>query len=122
MTQAAAKLSQRSPQEVFQHHVEALGGEDVDGILMDYAETSRVITPDGVSQGKEAIRKVFDELIATVPKAKWSVKTTFSENILFLLWTADSDPASVSDGVDTFLFKDGMIEVQTVRYTAVPKK
>lgn len=121
MTQAAAKLSQRTPQEVFQHHVEALGGEDVDGILMDYTETSRVITPDGVSQGKDAIRKLFNGLIATVPKAQWTVKTTFSDNILFLLWTADSARASISDGVDTFIFKDGMIEVQTVRFTPVTK-
>ena len=122
MTQAAPKLSQRTPEEVFGHHVQALGAEDINGILMDYAETSRVIMPSGVSQGKAAISKVFTDLISTVPKAQWNIKTTFVDNILFLEWTADSAPASVSDGVDTFIFKDGMIEVQTIRYTAVPKK
>jgi hypothetical protein len=122
MTQAAPKLSQRTPQQVFEHHVQALGAEDVNGILMDYADSALVITPEGVSRGQDAIRKVFTDLIATVPKAKWGVKTTFVDNILFLEWTADSAPASVSDGVDTFLFKDGMIVLQTIRYTPVPKK
>ena len=122
MTQAAPKLSQRTPQQVFEHHVQALGAEDVDGILLDYTDTARVITPSGIAQGKEAIRQVFNDLIATVPKAKWSVETTFSGNILFLEWTASSAPASIADGVDTFIFKDGMIEVQTIRFTAVPKK
>ncbi len=121
MTQAATSLSQRTPEQVFEHHVQALGAEDVDGILQDYPETARVITPSGVAQGKAAIRKIFEDLIATLPKAQWSVKTIFSDNILYLLWTADAAPASVSDGVDTFIFKDGMIEVQTVRFTAIPK-
>jgi len=41
--------------------------------------------------------------------------------LLFLEWTADSTRASVSDGVDTFIFKDGLIQYQTVRCTIVPK-
>ncbi len=122
MTQAASKLSQRTPQQVFEHHVQTLGAEDVDGILLDYTDTARVVMPAGVAQGKDAIRKVFTDLIAAVPKAKWDVKMTFTGDILFLEWTADSARASVSDGVDTFIFKNGMIEVQTVRYTVVPKK
>ncbi len=122
MTQAASKLSQRTPQEVFEHHVQALGAEDLEGILLDYPETARVITPAGVAQGKDAIREVFTRLIHDVPKAKWELKTTFTGDILFLEWTADSAQANIPDGVDTFIFKDGMIAVQTIRYTAVPKK
>ncbi len=122
MTQAAPKLSQRTPQQVFEHHVQALGAEDVAATVMDYAETARVITPSGITQGKDAIGKLFAGLFRTLPKAKWGVKTTYVDNILFLEWTADSALASVTDGVDTFIFKDGMIETQTVRFTPVPKK
>ena len=121
MTQAASNISQRTPQEVFQHHVQALGAEDVEGILLDYGETSRVISPAGVMQGKDAIRAFFTELVRTVPKAQWTVKTTFVENVLFLEWTADSDRARISDGVDTFIFQNVLIQFQTVRFTAVPK-
>lgn len=121
MTQAASNIAQRTPEEVFQHHVQALGAEDVEAILLDYGETSRVISPAGVMQGKDAIRNFFTELVRTVPKAQWTVKTTFVENVLFLEWTADSNRASISDGVDTFIFQNGLIQVQTVRFTAVPK-
>ena len=36
MTQS--DLSKRTPEEVFTHHVQALGAEDLDGILMDYTD------------------------------------------------------------------------------------
>lgn len=121
MAHTASDISQRTPEQVFNHHVQALGAEDVAATVMDYAETARVITPVGVAQGKDAIGKLFADLFQTLPKARWNVKTTFVDNILFLEWTADSDKASVSDGVDTFIFKDGLIETQTVRFTAVPK-
>ena len=41
----------RTPQEVFAHHVEALGGGDLDGIVADYAEDAVVISPAGVLRG-----------------------------------------------------------------------
>jgi hypothetical protein len=119
MTQA--DFSKRTPQEVFGHHAETLIAEDVDGILMDYTDTSYLISPAGVLRGKNAIRGFFTDLLQALPQAQWDVKTTHVEDILFLEWTADSKPASVSDGVDTFIFKDGMIHIQTVRATIVPK-
>ena len=120
MTQS--DLSKRTPEEVFTHHVQALGAEDLDGNLMDYTESSYLVNPSGVLHGKSAIRGFFNDLINAVPQAKWNVKTTYVEDILFLEWTADSKVASISDGVDTFIFKDGMIHIQTVRDTIVPKK
>lgn len=122
MTQPAISLSQRTPQEVFAHHVETLGAEDLDGILMDYGETSAIITPEGVTRGTAAIRELFAGLLQALPKAQWNVKTTVADNVLLLEWTADSDRASVSDGVDTFIFKDGLIQYQTARLTLVPKR
>ncbi len=120
MTQS--DLSKRTPEEVFAHHVQTLGAEDLDGILMDYTESSYLVNPSGVLHGKSAIRGFFADLINAVPQAKWDVKTIYVEDILFLEWTADSKVASISDGVDTFIFKDGMIHIQTVRDTVVPKK
>lgn len=121
MTQAASNVSQRTPQEIFQHHAQALGAEDVAATLLDYAETARIVTPSGVIQGKDAIGKFFADTFRTLPKAKWGVKTTYVDNILFLEWTADSDRASISDGVDTFIFQDGLIQIQTARFTVVTK-
>jgi hypothetical protein len=120
MTQTS-DLSRRTAEEIFSHHAQALGSEDLEATILDYTEDSVLITPDGVMRGKAAIRDFFNSLFQSLPKAQWSVKTLFVDNILFLQWTADSTRASVSDGVDTFIFKDGMILIQTVRSTIVPK-
>ena len=120
MTQS--DLSKRTPEETFGHHAQTLMAEDLDGILADYTDTSIVVSPAGVMRGKSAIRSFFSDLLTALPQASWDVKTTYVEDILFLEWTADSKAASVSDGVDTFIFKDGMIHIQTVRATIVPKR
>ena len=112
----------RTPQQIFQHHAEALGAEDLDGIVTDYSDDAFFMTPAGVLRGKAGIRQAFTKLLADVPKAKWELKTQLYENdILLLEWTADSAKTKVDDGIDTFVFKDGFIRAQTVRYTLQKK-
>ena len=108
----------RSPQEIFQHHAEALGAGDLDGIVEDYTDDAVFITPAGVRSGKDGIREAFTQLLADLPNADWALKTQIYEgDVLFLEWTADSAKTRVEDGIDTFVFRDGSIQVQTVRYT-----
>ena len=113
----------RSPQEVFQHHAQVLGAEDLDGIVSDYTEDAIFITPDGgVLRGKEGVRQAFTKLLSDVPQATWDLPTQiYEEDILLLEWSADSEKTKVEDGIDTFVFKDGLIRVQTVRYTLQTK-
>lgn len=112
----------RTPQEVFQHHAEVLIAGDLDGIVSDYADDALFITPDGVKHGKDGVREGFVKLLSDVPQADWDVPTQiFEDDVLFIEWKAESEHARVEDGIDTFVFRDGMIRVQTVRYTAVPK-
>jgi len=115
-------MATRTPQQVFQHHAEALGAGDLDGIVSDYSEDAVFITPAGIKRGRKGVREGFIKLLADVPKAKWNLKTQLYEgDILFLEWTADSQATRVDDGIDTFVFKDGLIRVQTVRYTLKKK-
>jgi hypothetical protein len=108
----------RTPQEVFQHHVEALGGGDLDGIVADYADDAVIIMPGGARHGMDEVRAVFTQLLADVPSAAWELKTQiFEDDVLFLEWTADAAQTCVDDGIDTFVFRDGMIRLQTIRYT-----
>ena len=101
----------RSPQEVFQHHAEALGAGDLDGIVEDYSDDAVFITPDG-------IREAFTKLLADVPNADWALPTQiYDGDVLFLEWTATAAATKVEDGIDTFIFRDGQIRLQTVRYT-----
>jgi len=112
----------RTPQQIFQHHGEALGAEDLDAIVADYSDDAFFITPEGVLRGKAGIREAFTKLISDVPKAKWNLKTQiYEKDILLIEWEADSAKTKVVDGIDTFVFKDGYIRVQTARYTLQKK-
>jgi hypothetical protein len=115
-------MAARTPQQIFQHHAEALGGENLEGIVADYSDDAFFMTPAGVLRGKSGIRQAFTKLLADVPKAKWNLKTQlYEKDILLLEWTAESAKTKIDDGIDTFVFKDGFIRVQTVRYTLQKK-
>jgi uncharacterized protein (TIGR02246 family) len=108
----------RTPGEVFQHHAQALGAGDLDEIVADYADDAVFITPAGVRRGKDGIRAAFTQLLSDVPNASWDLKTQiYEDDIPFLEWAADAAMTRVEDGIDTFVFRDGLIRVQTVRYT-----
>ena len=108
----------RTPEEVFQHHAEALGAGDLEEIVADYSDDAFFISPSGVLRGKDGIRAAFTKLLADVPNAAWDLKTQIYEaDVLFLEWAADAAATRVEDGIDTFVFRDGLIRVQTVRYT-----
>ncbi len=108
----------RTPGEVFQHHAQALGAGDLEEIVADYADDAVVISPAGVKRGQDGVRETFTQLLADVPDAAWELKTQIYEgDVLFLEWAADTAATRVEDGIDTFVFRDGSIRVQTLRYT-----
>jgi hypothetical protein len=64
------------------------------------------------------VRQGFTKLLGDLPDAAWDVPTqVFEGDILFIEWSAVSEKARVDDGVDTFVFSDDGIRVQTVRCT-----
>jgi ketosteroid isomerase-like protein len=110
----------RTPQEVFQHHAEVLIGGDIDGIVSDYSDDAVFITPAGTLHGKDGVRQGFEKLLADLPNAEWAVPTQiFEGDVLFIEWSAKAANSRVEDGIDTFVFRDGEITVQTVRYTLI---
>ncbi|HEX8860035.1 MAG TPA: nuclear transport factor 2 family protein [Actinomycetes bacterium] len=114
-------MATRSPEEVFAHHAQALGAEDLDGIVADYSDDALFITPSGVLRGKEGVRQGFVKLLGDVPQATWELKTTvYADDILLLEWSAEGGGNRIEDAVDTFVFRDGQIRVQTVRYVVQP--
>ena len=111
----------RTPQEIFEHHATVLIAGDIDGIVADYADDALFITPDRVLRGKAGVREAFTTLLGDLPDAAWEVPTQiFEDDILFIEWSAAAEKSRVRDGVDTFVFRDGLIRVQTVRYTLEP--
>lgn len=112
----------RTPEEVFAHHAQALGAGDLDEIVADYADDAVFISPSGTLRGLDGVRAAFTKLLGDVPDADWKLKTQiFEGDVLFLEWAAESETTRVEDGIDTFVFGDGLIQTQTVRYTVQTK-
>jgi ketosteroid isomerase-like protein len=108
----------RTPQEVFQHHAEVLIAGDIDGLVEDYSDDAIFITPAGTLHGKDGVRQAFEKLLTDLPSADWDVPTQiFEGDVLFIEWNAKAESTYAEDGIDTFVFRDGLIRVQTVRYT-----
>lgn len=111
----------RTPQQTFAHHGEVLMAEDLDGIVSDYSDDAIFITPDAIRRGKAGVREGFVKLLSDLPGASWDLPVQqFADDVLYLEWRAESANV-VGDGIDTFVFSDGLIRVQTVRYTLTPK-
>ncbi|HEV7824040.1 MAG TPA: nuclear transport factor 2 family protein [Mycobacteriales bacterium] len=111
----------RSPQEIFAHHGRALGEEDLDALLADYAEDAVLLLASGARRGHGELRQFFTDMLAELPHATWDLKTTvFEGDALYVEWSAASGGKRVDDGVDTFVFADGLIRLQTAHLTVQP--
>jgi hypothetical protein len=68
-------------------------------------------------------RQAFTQLLSELPQATWDIKTTiYEDDVMLLEWGAEGGGNRVEDGIDTFVFRDGLIRVQTVRYTLQPAR
>jgi uncharacterized protein (TIGR02246 family) len=113
--------SARTPQEIYASHGQALVAEDLDRLVANFAEDAVQISPAGVRRGRDAIREGFIQLFKDLPQANWKMRTTlFGGDVLFLEWSATSGTNRAEHGVDTFAFRDGLIQAQTVRYALTP--
>lgn len=113
-------MATRTPEEIFAHHGQALGAENLEDIVADYADDAILVVQKQVYRGKEGARQVFTQLLGDVPQAEWQLATVFADDVLYLEWRATGGGRKVEDGIDTFIFRDGMIRVQTVVYTVGP--
>jgi predicted SnoaL-like aldol condensation-catalyzing enzyme len=90
----------------------------LDAIVSDFAEEAVILSATGVVRGREEVRKAFARLLDDLPQAAWDLKTTlFEGDVLYLEWAATAEGHRVDDGVDTFIFDDGLIRLQTIHYT-----
>jgi len=110
----------RTPQQIFDHHGAAMDARNLDAIVEDYTDHSVIITAERVYRGRREIRAFFGALLDALPQAEWAVPVAiFEGNVLYIEWTVTSREHNVLDGVDTFVFSDGMIALQTARASLV---
>ena len=113
-------MATRTAEEIFAHHGQALGAGRLDDIIDDYGDDSILIVNDEVFRGRDGARVVFTRLLEDVPESEWDLDAVFADDVLYLEWKARSADRQVDDGIDTFIFDNNRIRVQTIKYSVHP--
>ncbi len=110
------KLSKHSTAaEVFAARMAALSVGNMDLAFCYYAEDAVVVMPGTVVRGREAIKAAFVQfgsMFGGAIPAPSSV--TVDGEVVLVTFSLVTSGASIQDGADTFVIRDGLIQAQTV--------
>jgi hypothetical protein len=115
---------QVTSETTLQHHLEALGNNDLDEVMKDYTEQSEVWTPQGAMVGLQDISSFFSYGFTLLPKGKtrFEIKQMIvKEEKVFIVWDADTEAMSVPMGTDSFLIVGGKILWQSTAFHLIKK-
>jgi ketosteroid isomerase-like protein len=113
-----------STKDVVDNHVKCFGKGDLMGILSDYAPGAVLFTSDGPLRGSDAMRPLFQAMIAEFgkPGAVFSMKQQSVEgDYAYILWTAETADNVYEVATDTFVVRDGKIVAQSFAGKITPK-
>ena len=113
-----------STKDVLDHHLKCFAEGDLKGVLSDYALDAVLFTRDRPLRGVDAIRPLFQALIAEFgkPGARFTMKQQFIEgDYAYILWTGETSENVYDMGTDTFVERDGKIVTQSYTGQATPK-
>ena len=117
-------LQMASTKDVLDHHLKCFDEGDLEGILSDYAPSAVLFTADGPLRGVNAIRPLFQAMVAEFgkPGATFSMKEQFVEgDHAYILWSAETADNVYELGTDTFVLRDGKIVAQSFTGKITPK-
>jgi ketosteroid isomerase-like protein len=113
-----------STKDVLAHHLKCFGEGDLKGILSDYAPGAVLFTQDGPLRGADAIRPLFQAVIAEFekPGAAFSMKQQSVEgDYAYIMWTAETADNLYETATDTFVVRNGKIVAQSFPGKITPK-
>jgi len=114
----------RSTDEVLNHHLKCFAARDLDGILSDYSDDALFFSAEGAVRGREAIRDVFDKILSEFAKPGASIMSKqrlVEEDYAYLVWTAETADNIYELASDTFVIRDGSIQLQAFTAKIRPK-
>jgi ketosteroid isomerase-like protein len=124
MSVAEITKKMASTKEVLDNHLKCFGEGDLKGILSDYAPGAVLFTSAGPLRGADAMRPLFQALIAEFgkPGAAFRMKQQSVEgDYAYILWTAETADNVYELGTDTFVVRDGKIVAQSFAGKITPK-
>jgi ketosteroid isomerase-like protein len=113
-----------STKDVLDHHLKSFAELDLKGILSDYAPEAVMFTSSGLLKGPEAIRPLFQSMIAEFakPGASFNMKQRLIVgDHAYILWGAETADNVYELGTDTFVIQDGKIVAQSFTRKLRPK-
>ena len=113
-----------STQDVLDNHLKAFDQGDLNGVLSDYALAAVFFTRDGTLKGVDAIRPLFEALLAEFgkPGATFTMKQHLVQgDYAYILWTAKTADNVYELATDTFVVKEGKIAVQSFTAKITPR-
>ena len=112
----------RTPEEVFDDHLKALHRRDVAALLTDYTDDVLLLMSQGALKGRAGVKRLPAGLRA-LPDVEFQIgPRVFGGDALLVTWTGTASAGHVDDGVDTFVFVDGMIRLQSSSFTIEPNE
>lgn len=114
----------KSTTAIIEHHIEAFGQLDLNGLLTDYAPGAVFFTPNGTLRGVEAIRPFFEAMITEFgkPGATFNLKHQVIEgDYAYILWNGETAENVYELGTDTFFVRNGQIAAQSFTGKSTPK-
>lgn len=109
----------RSTVEVFNDHLARADRHDIAGdIEANFAPNCVLLTTYGRFDGHEGVRSAAALLDEQLPGGTYEyTQRTVHGEVAFLEWVAFGRGSVVRDGADSFLIRDGRIQVMTAHYT-----
>ena len=102
--------------DVLNNHLKCFAEGDLNGILSDYAPGAVMFTPDGPLRGADAMRPLFQAMIAEFkkPGASFTMRQRCVEgDYAYIVWTAETADNIYELATDTFVVRDGKIVAQS---------
>ena len=113
-------------QQLVEEHVTALSNGDIDAIMSHYHADAVLMHLQGVAQGYEEIKALFDFYVTSVlipGKSEFKLQSAVThDNLGVIIWSADTPTFDIPFATDTFIYdKNGLIAQQTTAGIMNPK-
>ena len=114
-----------STKDVVEHHLSSFDEGNLEGVLSDYAPNAVMFTAGGPLKGSEAMRPLFQALIAEFakPGAAFHLQQQLVDGeCAYILWTAETADNVYEMATDTFVVRNGKIVAQSFAGKITPKR
>jgi ketosteroid isomerase-like protein len=102
--------------DIMSHHLTSFLENDLEAVMSDYTNESVLIARDRIYAGIREIRAFFAALMVHFPKneSRFDLdKMVVQDDMVYIIWHANTPSIDVPLGSDTFILKDGKILQQT---------